>query len=258
MFAEAVVREAKTRDPIVLVQDYHFALLPRMVRKRLPKATIVTFWHIPWPNAETFGICPWKEEILDGLLGCVDPRLPHRLPLQQFLRDGRPLRREPHRPRAPLGDAGRPRDAGAPLSDLDRVAALGAGRPEAGAGVRRGGAQPLRPRRGRADRRRHRALRLHQGHRRPAARGRCAAAEPSGMAGPLHLHPGGGADPQQDRLLPRAAGRGGGAGRRDQRPPRHAPTGSRSCCRSAITIRRRCSSCSGRPISAWSPACTTA
>ncbi|WP_342781819.1 trehalose-6-phosphate synthase [Blastochloris sulfoviridis] len=69
MFADAVVREAKTRDPIVLVQDYHFALLPRMVRKRLPKATIVTFWHIPWPNAETFGICPWKEEIIDGLLG---------------------------------------------------------------------------------------------------------------------------------------------------------------------------------------------
>ncbi|BBF93606.1 alpha,alpha-trehalose-phosphate synthase (UDP-forming) [Blastochloris tepida] len=69
MFAEAVVREAKTPDPIVLVQDYHFALLPRMVRNRLPKATIVTFWHIPWPNAETFGICPWKEEIIDGLLG---------------------------------------------------------------------------------------------------------------------------------------------------------------------------------------------
>ena len=40
-----------------------------MIRERLPKATIITFWHIPWPNAETFGICPWKEEILDGLLG---------------------------------------------------------------------------------------------------------------------------------------------------------------------------------------------
>ncbi|ALK10378.1 alpha,alpha-trehalose-phosphate synthase (UDP-forming) [Blastochloris viridis] len=68
-FADAVVREAKTHDPIVLVQDYHFALLPRMVRKHLPKATIITFWHIPWPNAETFGICPWKEEIIEGLLG---------------------------------------------------------------------------------------------------------------------------------------------------------------------------------------------
>jgi trehalose 6-phosphate synthase len=68
-FAEAVVAEAKRPDPIILVQDYHFALLPRMIRERLPAATIVTFWHIPWPNAESFGICPWKEEILDGLLG---------------------------------------------------------------------------------------------------------------------------------------------------------------------------------------------
>jgi trehalose 6-phosphate synthase len=64
-----VVKEATQDDPIVLVQDYHFALLPRMVRRRLPKATIVTFWHIPWPNSETFSICPWREEIIDGLLG---------------------------------------------------------------------------------------------------------------------------------------------------------------------------------------------
>ncbi|WP_425358701.1 alpha,alpha-trehalose-phosphate synthase (UDP-forming) [Aestuariivirga litoralis] len=68
-FADAVAAEATTPDPIVLVQDYHFALAPRMIRKLLPEATIITFWHIPWPNAETFGICPWKEEILDGLLG---------------------------------------------------------------------------------------------------------------------------------------------------------------------------------------------
>jgi len=68
-FAEAVVAEAKTRDPIVLVQDYHFALLPRMIRERLPEATIITFWHIPWPNPEAFAICPWRKELLDGLLG---------------------------------------------------------------------------------------------------------------------------------------------------------------------------------------------
>jgi trehalose 6-phosphate synthase len=68
-FADAIVAEAKREDPIILVQDYHFALLPRMIRNRLPQATIVTFWHIPWPNAETFGICPWREEIIDGLLG---------------------------------------------------------------------------------------------------------------------------------------------------------------------------------------------
>ncbi len=68
-FADAVVAEAKTASPIILVQDYHFGLLPRMVRERLPEATIVTFWHIPWPNSETFGIFPWKEEIIHGLLG---------------------------------------------------------------------------------------------------------------------------------------------------------------------------------------------
>jgi trehalose 6-phosphate synthase len=68
-FAEVVADEARTEDPIILVQDYHFALLPRMVRERLPRATIITFWHIPWPNPEAFGILPWREEILDGMLG---------------------------------------------------------------------------------------------------------------------------------------------------------------------------------------------
>jgi trehalose 6-phosphate synthase len=68
-FADAVAQEARTDDPIVLVQDYHFALAPALIRQRLPRATIITFWHIPWPNAETFGICPWKEQILEGLLG---------------------------------------------------------------------------------------------------------------------------------------------------------------------------------------------
>lgn len=68
-FADAVVAEAKTDAPVVLVQDYHLALVPRLVRERLPNATIITFWHIPWPNAEIFGICPWRKEILEGLLG---------------------------------------------------------------------------------------------------------------------------------------------------------------------------------------------
>ncbi|MGB6569560.1 MAG: trehalose-6-phosphate synthase, partial [Xanthobacteraceae bacterium] len=68
-FAQAIAAEAKHSDPIVLVQDYHFALLPSMLRKKLPNATIITFWHIPWPNPEIFGICPWKEEIIAGLLG---------------------------------------------------------------------------------------------------------------------------------------------------------------------------------------------
>ncbi|MHB8483479.1 MAG: alpha,alpha-trehalose-phosphate synthase (UDP-forming) [Nitrospiria bacterium] len=68
-FARAVAEEAKTADPVILVQDYHFALLPKLIREKLPNSTIITFWHIPWPNPEAFGICPWREELLDGLLG---------------------------------------------------------------------------------------------------------------------------------------------------------------------------------------------
>ncbi|WP_242392425.1 trehalose-6-phosphate synthase [Anaeromyxobacter oryzisoli] len=68
-FADAVCEEVEGPDPVVLVQDYHFALAPRMIRERLPRATIISFWHIPWPNAERFGVCPWHREVLDGMLG---------------------------------------------------------------------------------------------------------------------------------------------------------------------------------------------
>ncbi len=68
-FAKAVIEEAKTPNPVILIQDYHFALAPKLIREKLPNATIITFWHIPWPNAESFSICPWREEILQGLLG---------------------------------------------------------------------------------------------------------------------------------------------------------------------------------------------
>jgi trehalose 6-phosphate synthase len=68
-FADAVCREVDSKDPIILIQDYHFALAPAMIRKRLPAATVIAFWHIPWPNAERMGICPWRNELLEGLLG---------------------------------------------------------------------------------------------------------------------------------------------------------------------------------------------
>jgi trehalose 6-phosphate synthase len=68
-FADAVCEEVDSDDPIILVQDYHFALAPAMIRKRLPSATVIMFWHIPWPNAERLGICPWRNELLEGLLG---------------------------------------------------------------------------------------------------------------------------------------------------------------------------------------------
>jgi len=68
-FADAVAEEVDIEDPIVLVQDYHFALAPRLIRERLPKATVISFWHIPWPNPDRFGICPWRNAVLEGLLG---------------------------------------------------------------------------------------------------------------------------------------------------------------------------------------------
>ncbi|MGB9469074.1 MAG: trehalose-6-phosphate synthase [Candidatus Acidiferrum sp.] len=69
-FADAVLAEMEgTQSPVVLVQDYHFALLPRMIKEARPDARVAVFWHIPWPNAEAFGICPWQRELVDGLLG---------------------------------------------------------------------------------------------------------------------------------------------------------------------------------------------
>ncbi len=69
-FADVVLQEMEgTESPILLAQDYHFALLPRMVKEARPDARVAIFWHIPWPNAEMFGICPWQRELVDGLLG---------------------------------------------------------------------------------------------------------------------------------------------------------------------------------------------
>jgi len=69
-FADAVLQEMRdVASPVVLAQDYHFALLPRMVKEARPDARVAIFWHIPWPNPEVFGICPWQSELLDGLLG---------------------------------------------------------------------------------------------------------------------------------------------------------------------------------------------
>ncbi|HKW33235.1 MAG TPA: trehalose-6-phosphate synthase [Candidatus Acidoferrum sp.] len=69
-FADAVLQEmADVDSPIILVQDYHMALVPRMIKDVRPDARVAIFWHIPWPNAEVFGICPWQRELVEGLLG---------------------------------------------------------------------------------------------------------------------------------------------------------------------------------------------
>ena len=68
-FAEAVCEEAESSRPLVLVQDYHFALAPQAIRERLPFSTIVTFWHIPWPRPRQYMMCPYDRQLLEGLLG---------------------------------------------------------------------------------------------------------------------------------------------------------------------------------------------
>ncbi|PIR82187.1 trehalose-6-phosphate synthase [Candidatus Kaiserbacteria bacterium CG10_big_fil_rev_8_21_14_0_10_59_10] len=69
-FAEQILSELKdVQRPIILIQDYHFALLPQMLKDARPDAQIGIFWHIPWPSPEAFSICPWRKELLEGMLG---------------------------------------------------------------------------------------------------------------------------------------------------------------------------------------------
>lgn len=53
----------------MLIQDYHLALLPAMIKKARPDVKVGLFWHIPWTSSESFTICPQKKEILSGMLG---------------------------------------------------------------------------------------------------------------------------------------------------------------------------------------------
>ena len=68
-FALAASQETAARPALVFVQDYHLALAPRLIRARVPSSTVVAFWHIPWPDSATLASCPWRVELLDGLLG---------------------------------------------------------------------------------------------------------------------------------------------------------------------------------------------
>jgi trehalose 6-phosphate synthase len=68
-FARAACEEVEGDTPLILVQDYHLALAPRAIRQRLPRSTIVAFWHIPWPAPSEYALCPWGRQLLDGLLG---------------------------------------------------------------------------------------------------------------------------------------------------------------------------------------------
>jgi trehalose 6-phosphate synthase len=68
-FADAVVEEIAGERALVFIQDYHFALLSKLIKQKLPGAIVCQFWHIPWPNSEAFRICPWTRDVLEGMLG---------------------------------------------------------------------------------------------------------------------------------------------------------------------------------------------
>lgn len=136
-FAEAVLEEIEQEEnPVVLVQDYHFALVPRLIKEARPDSRVAIFWHIPWPNPEAFGICPWQGELLDGLLGAdligfhiqahcnnfldtVDRTLECRIEREHFA-----VTRNGHQTRVrafPISVAANPPDAPAPAPDLPHM-----------------------------------------------------------------------------------------------------------------------------------------
>jgi trehalose 6-phosphate synthase len=212
-FADAVVQEATQEDPVVLIQDYHFALLPRMVRTRLPKATIVTFWHIPWPNSETFSICPWREEIIDGLLGSTILGFHTQFHCNNFLEAAdRFMESRIDRERASVTSRGMETLIRAyPISIEWPPAALASQAPVAQCreAVRERFSLP-------PDAVRHRALRLHQGNSRSSARVRRSSVARAELEGQARVHSGRGADPRPAGEIQRAAARGREARRRDQ------------------------------------------
>ena len=108
-------------DPIVLVQDYHFALLPRMLRERLPRRRSSPSGIFLGPTPKPSAFAPGRSDPRRPPRK-HHPRVPHPIPLQQLHRDRRPVHRKPYRPRTSHRDPERARDLGAPLSDLDRLA----------------------------------------------------------------------------------------------------------------------------------------
>jgi trehalose-6-phosphate synthase len=67
-FAEAIAQELRGASAPVFIQDYHLALVARELRRRQPGARAALFWHIPWPHPDRLRMCPWRKEILVGLL----------------------------------------------------------------------------------------------------------------------------------------------------------------------------------------------
>jgi alpha,alpha-trehalose-phosphate synthase [UDP-forming] len=66
-FADVVAEEAP-QDSSVFLNDYHLTLVAGYLRKRRPHLRTALFWHIPWPDVDRLRICPWRKELVEGLL----------------------------------------------------------------------------------------------------------------------------------------------------------------------------------------------
>jgi trehalose 6-phosphate synthase len=206
-FADAVVAEARSDDPVVLVQDYHFALLPAMIKAKLPQATILTFWHIPWPNPESFGICPWRRELLMGMLGSTILGFHTRYHCKNFIEtvDRYLEARIEHEHSTIISGGVETLVESYPISiEWPDTATTAAWRPvpECRAPPHRSVATAPR----RLHRRRCRPLRLHQRHPRAHQRSGAAAGKVAALDRPLRLRPGGCTDAFFARGVPRFPG----------------------------------------------------
>ncbi len=68
LFADSILEEVGDKKAFVFIQDYHLSLVAKLLKERNRNIISAQFWHIPWPNPEAFRICPWQNEILEGLL----------------------------------------------------------------------------------------------------------------------------------------------------------------------------------------------
>ena len=225
-FARAVVEEATVPDPIVLVQDYHFALLPRMLRELLPRATIITFWHIPWPNAERYGICPWARELMEGLLGSSILGFHTQAHCNNFMESAdRYLEARIDWERQAVVMAGRetlvrpyPISIEWPNHWVAAAPSVAECRQQGPRGSRIAPRLPARSRR--------RSSRLHEGHPGALPGRRAAARALSPVSRPLLLPPGCRAQPHDDRDVPQARRGRGTPGGADQRTIRMRGAGA--------------------------------
>lgn len=69
-FAEAILQEIEGQEGLIWIHDYHLAMCPALLKKKRPDLRVALFWHIPWPAADVFRICPQRKALLSSLLAC--------------------------------------------------------------------------------------------------------------------------------------------------------------------------------------------